>query len=929
MTPQRWQIKSYFQAALELPPADRETFLRSVCGADADLLREVMTMLAVHSEPGNSTDPPTRKIAGEAPAGILSSDAVFPKLRIGSRIGAYRLMELIGRGGMGEVYQAERADDQYHSRVAIKLVRIDHDAGQVSWRFRSERQILAALEHPNIARLIDGGATDEGVPYLVMELVPGQPIDVYCDARDLSVTARVRLFLQVCAAVSFAHQRLVVHRDLKPGNILVTADGTVKLLDFGIAKLLEPTPTSTTDVTETHVRVMTLEYASPEQVRGDTITTASDVYSLGVVLYRLLTGRSPYREDSAAERAAEILGDSLPSKPSTAVDETKVRPTQVATTPQEQATRKRMKRALQGDLDNVLLMALRKEPERRYASVDQFADDLCRYLDGMPVRARGDSFRYRATKFMTRHRYAVAAAVLCVISLILGIVTTTWQARIAAEQTRIAQQEAQKQKAVQSFLTALFDKNTRLQPDAAKARNMPVHELLVAAGDGVFREFADTPALRMEVMNTVARLLLDIDEFDRAGNLWRESVRIARELQLTEGDTYVEALIGVATAGRLLGRGEEALAARDEALTVLDARNDHTSLLRARALGTTIAQLAPEPAREIELVSAAVRLFETRYPNNPGYFNAVYVLGHLKRTQGDMGGAVEHFREAGQVFEKTGSQDFTNLGASFAWAAFCEMQLGRVADALRDYDKGIALLRQHAGETSMFTRVHLGLYARALHQAGRTKEAREYFDVVLAPTYLAKPTSVEFDTAVYRASGLLQEGRPAEALAVLDPFVTTWLEFGKRFVPNGVQYLAVRARARANLGKIEAGRAELALVDELPPIYGKSPREADTYIAAAIDVSLAGDDLAAAQAALAQHGALTPPSDFDLDYVQLATEIARMKLRLKDATAATAVARAALAHLRSHAGEEGFPFLRDALLRVVEAARAAKALEQA
>ena len=231
---------------------------------------------------------------------------IFPQLRIGSRLGPYRLIELIGRGGMGEVYQAERADEHYLSRVAIKLVRVDHDAKQVAWRFRSERQILAALEHPNIAHLIDGGETEEGVPYLVMELVAGQPIDDYCEERGLTVTQRVRLFLQVCAAVSFAHQRLVVHRDLKPGNIMVNADGGVKLLDFGIAKLLEPTSATGAELTETQARVMTLEYASPEQVRGDPITTASDVYSLGVVLYRVLTGRSPYREDNAAERAAEI-----------------------------------------------------------------------------------------------------------------------------------------------------------------------------------------------------------------------------------------------------------------------------------------------------------------------------------------------------------------------------------------------------------------------------------------------------------------------------------------------------------------------------------------------------------------------------------------------------------------------------------------------
>jgi serine/threonine-protein kinase len=842
------------------------------------------------------------------------SEPIFPNLRIGSRLGAYRLIELIGRGGMGEVYQAERADDVYHSRVAIKLVRVDHDPQQVAWRLRSERQILAALEHPNIARLIDGGATDEGVPYLVMELVNGQPIDSFCQERDLSVTARVRLFLQVCAAVSFAHQRLVVHRDLKPHNILVTPDGTVKLLDFGIAKLLETeAPTDkVTDATETHVRVMTLEYASPEQVRGDPITTASDVYSLGVVLYRLLTGRSPYREDNAAERAAEILSDSMPSRPSTVVDETRVR-TAPESTPH---SRKKARRALKGDLDNVLLRALRKEPELRYASVDQFAEDLRRYLDGMPVRARGDAWKYRAAKFLSRHKYAVAAGSLGVLALVAGIITTTWQARIAAEQTRIAQEEVRKQRAVQSFMTALFDRNTRLQPDAAKAREMPVRELLVAAGDSVLNQFQDTPAVRMEVINTVARLLLDINEFDRANALWRESVKIARELQLTRGDAYVEALIGVATSGRLLGQGEEALAARNEAVKVLDDRNDRTSLLRARAMGTTVAQFAPDPAQEIQLVTAAAKLFEARYPNDPGYFTTVYVLGHLQRTQGDMRGALEQFRAAGQVFEKTGSQDFTNLGASFAWAAHCEVQLGQVSEALRDYEKGLALLRQHAGESSMFTRVHLGIFAQALHYAGRIKEAHEQYDAVLKPEYLAKPTAVEFDTAVYKAESLLEEKRPRDVLKALEPFGASWPEFGKRFVPVGIRYLATRARALAQLGQSAAATDVLGHVDELPPFYGQAPRQFDPFIAAVVDVALANNDLDAARAVLAQRGAPKAPQDFDLEYVQLAREVARLKLRSNDAPGAVAEVDAALKHLRTYAGDTNFAEIRASLLSV-------------
>ena len=861
----------------------------------------------------------------------MTTEPIFPNLRIGSRLGPYRLIELIGRGGMGEVYQAERADDHYYSKVAIKLVRVDHDPARVAWRFRSERQILASLEHPHIARLIDGGATEEGVPYLVMELIAGQPIDAYCEERQLTVAQKVRLFLQVCSALSYAHQRLVIHRDLKPGNILVTADGTVKLLDFGIAKLIETeAATVPSDLTATQVRVMTLEYASPEQVRGDPITTASDVYSLGIVLYRLLTGRSPYREHNAAACAVEILSDSQPSKPSTAVDETKARPAEAdAAAAHNQASRRKVRRALRGDLDNILLMALRKEPERRYASVDQFAEDLRAYLDGMPVRARGDALRYRAMKFMSRHRYAVAAAALCVFSLVVGIVTTTWQARIAAEQSMIAREEARKQRAVQSFLTALFEKNTRLQPDPVKARNMKVSELLIAASDRVLGEFADTPAVHMEVMNTVARLLLDINEFERAGTLSRESVRIAREQNLTGSDAYIDALIGVATAGRLLGRGEEAGAARDEALSQLDARNDQTSLLRARALGTTIAQFSPDPAREIRLVTAAANLFKARYPNDPGHFNVVFALGQLKRTQGDMRGAVEQFQAASEVFQQSGLQAYSDLGASYCWAAFCEMQLGWVDQALRDYQRGVGLMRKHAGDESIYTRIHLGLYGQVLHQAGQLSRAHEYFDLVLTPEHVARPTAVEFDTAVYKAQGLLQEGKPADALDVLAPYTREWVELGKRFVPNGVQYLAVRARALTALGKLGEAKVELTHTQELPAYYGTPAQSSPRYVAAMIFVALADNDLTAARAALSTVAPLQAPPQFDADYVQLVIDSARLELRLRNVDAAILQADAALAHLDQHVGKACYSFLRQSLLEVKADARALQARAQA
>jgi eukaryotic-like serine/threonine-protein kinase len=389
---------------------------------------------------------------------------------VGERFGAYRLVERIGSGGMGDVYRALRDDDQYRASVAVKIMRADARHPFVEQRFKAERQILAQLEHRNIARLIDGG-TAQGLPYVVMELVEGEPIDRYCETKQLGVRDRVQLFLQVCAALVYAHQRLVVHRDLKPDNILVTADGSVKLLDFGIAKLLDPDPVtgSTTPETVTQFRAMTMEYASPEQVNNGVITTVSDVYSLGVVLYRLLTGKSPYRATGGdVARAAEILGDTVPARPSAVAGN------------------------IDRDLDAIVLHALRKEPEKRYGSVEQFANDARRYLDGLPVHARGDALGYRARKFLRRHRLELGAAGLIVLTLVGGIFMSMREARIAERQEQRALRHfASVRELADVFMFEVHDAVKDL-PNSTEARKLLVetslkylNTLAAEAGDDV------------------------------------------------------------------------------------------------------------------------------------------------------------------------------------------------------------------------------------------------------------------------------------------------------------------------------------------------------------------------------------------------------------------------------------------------------------
>jgi serine/threonine protein kinase len=439
MHPERWRmIDKLFHAALEVTPNERKTFLASECGSDASLRAEIEKLIDGSEQAGSFMETPP--VLDETT--IALSEPEITALA-GIRIGAYRVIREIGRGGMGTVYLAARADEEFRKHVAIKVVTAGFDHETIIQRFRSERQILAGLDHPNIARLLDGGTTESGAPFFVMEYIEGQTIREYCDAHRLTTIGRLKLFRAVCSAVHFAHQNLIVHRDIKPANILITTEGTPKLLDFGVAKLLSPNAQGG-EINETTSRVMTPEYASPEQARGETITTASDVYSLGVLLYELLTGHRPYRVSSRSMiEIIEAICEQEPAKPSTAILPTVTSPgvggnPEVTVTPEEVSKARdsepnRLRRELEGDLDNIVLKAMRKEPHRRYASVEQFSEDIQRYFEHLPVIARKDTLSYRASKFMARNKAGVVAGVFVIVALLVGAVTTLWQAHVARQ----------------------------------------------------------------------------------------------------------------------------------------------------------------------------------------------------------------------------------------------------------------------------------------------------------------------------------------------------------------------------------------------------------------------------------------------------------------------------------------------------------------
>jgi non-specific serine/threonine protein kinase/serine/threonine-protein kinase len=500
MTRDAWQqVKLLYDQALVLTQEERRALLDTACGASSEVRLEVEALLAT-AEPdaGFLESPPLSTSLGALEERMADAYA-------GQRLGPYEISRRIATGGTSTVYEAWRRDGHYEQRVAIKVVRPGMDHSFILGRLHAERQILAGLSHPNIASLLDGGATPSGAPYLVMEFIDGLPITEYCDRQNMGIRRRLELFENVCAAVQHAHRNLVVHRDIKPGNVLVTQDGVVKLLDFGIAKLLHGSPGGRQEATQTS-RMLTPQYASPEQMLGEPITTSTDVYSLGVLLYELLTGRRPYRTDlhSPLEMAKAVC-ETEAEKPSTAVTRRNPEVEPQALAAMRGAVPKRLRQALSGDLDNIVLKALRKQPERRYLSVEQFASDVRRYLEGRPVLARRDTPGYRAVKFVRRNLVASVAAALMIAAIIAGAAATAWQARVA--QLQRARAERRFNEVRQLGRSTLFELEAAIRklPGSTPVRAL-LTQRAVELLDGLAKDVGDDVGLKVELANAYRRL---------------------------------------------------------------------------------------------------------------------------------------------------------------------------------------------------------------------------------------------------------------------------------------------------------------------------------------------------------------------------------------------------------------------------------------
>jgi len=621
------RIFELLDGALELPAPERGAFLDQRCDAP-ELLREVEAML--------SAEPDTGVL--EAPA--FSVHARDPAL--GRTIGGYRLVELLDRGGMGSVYLAERED--FEQRVALKLIRRGLDLDDVLVRrFHNERQILARLDHPNIARLLDGGTTEDRLPYFVMELVDGEPIDRYCERRGLSLAERLRLFRKVCSAVQFAHRNLVVHRDLKPGNVLITADGEPKLLDFGIAKLLDDGLAAHALATVPGQGPMTPRYASPEQIRLEPITTASDVYSLGVLLYELLTGVPPYRVDGdRSDEVARAVCEQEPERPSTAVRR------------RGEASRPglpdpgRLRQRLAGDLDSIVLKALRKEPEGRYGSAEQLSEDLRRHLSGLPVTARDGTSLYLLGKFVRRHRLALAVvAAFVLLSTGFGVVSTVLRQQ-AVESRGRAERERSRAEEMLEFLQNLFKK---ADPDEAGGEELTALDLLRRGKEELLAERWEDPELRIDLTGTLGQLFLELGSYGEARELMAESLAIAREHHGGDHSEVAKRISNLAAVLHALGDHAEAEKLLREALKMRRRLGQEgADLFRTRNnLASTLISLKRFQEAE-ELYLETLRGRTALYgPDDPDVATSLSNLGALYLAMDDLERAEDHLRRALEI----------------------------------------------------------------------------------------------------------------------------------------------------------------------------------------------------------------------------------------------------------------------------------------
>jgi serine/threonine protein kinase len=693
----KWErLQELFSRAVDLTPAERDALVDKETAGDPELREELLGLLACDT--GRSTGPLTTALG----AALDATTRDRRRALLGKVVGNYKLTSVLGHGGTGTVYLGERADRQYSAQVAVKIVDSATVQGDLGMRFRAERQILASLNHPNIARLLDAGETEEGQPYLIMEYVHGEPVDRFCDRQQLAVNARLELFLEICSAVQYAHQNLIVHRDLKPANILVTGEGKAKLLDFGIAKLLDVgEAASALALTRMNDRLLTPEYASPEQILGRVVTTASDVYALGVVLYELLTGLRPYVVPGSAsqlelERSICITD---PQRPSFAVRRAldagpiEGQSTMAAIAMARQTNPDRLQRRLLGDIDAIVMRALRKEPEHRYGSIEQFAADIRRYLAREPVLARQGNWVYYSQRFVRRHTVGVTGGVTFVGFILAFAITMSIQReRIAEERDRATQESARAEK-VSSFMLNVF---AAAEPFNSYGEEVTARQLLDQAARSIQGDLGEQPEVRARLIEAIGRAYRRQGLTDRAVAYFEESLRIRELAKLPRDARTGSILTEMAITLRQLGRFEDADRALTEALQISSSSGADKTLSGAQ-LFATLGQLELSRANVEQankyLTQALQTTREIVGPRDPRVATILLDISNARSWMDDIDGAERAAREAVSIYRETVDERHPDrVMADYLLARVLNLQ-GRTEEAAALYERTLTAQR--------------------------------------------------------------------------------------------------------------------------------------------------------------------------------------------------------------------------------------------
>jgi serine/threonine protein kinase len=800
-----WEAASrLLDEALDLPAPARLEWVECLSGDDRALKPALRELLARQGllETGDLLGVPPPVVGLR----LIADEPTGYPLLAGTTIGAYRLVRELGRGGMGTVWLAERADALIRRPVALKLPHPALYNEHFAERFARERDILAALTHRSIARLYDAGISAAGQPFLALEYVEGTPLTDYCDARAMTVEARIGLFCEVLHAVNYAHGLRVIHRDLKPSNILVTLSGEVRLLDFGIAKLIPDGSGAETELTRIGGRAFTMDYAAPEQIARQPVGPESDVYSLGVILYELLTGARPYRprRDSLGALEEAILNQEPPKPSASQISDEAARC--------RRASGVALRSRLRGDLDTIILKALRKRPAERYLSPEAFALDLQRHLHGQPVEARADTALYRLGKFAARNKLLVGAGSLAAAALVMGAVLSLWQARVARAQAAAALNEAKRAQVVQDFLLDIFRSNSHLQSDPLKARQTTARELLDVGASRAGKDLNDVPAAQVQVLGTLSDMYEQLGLEGEAAELQSQRLVAAKRAY---GDSDPRVVTVISNYAKALANGPDRAripGLLQEATRILDAAHDESSIVRADILVDSASLYRySAPATSRHYADAAVTLLEKYHPDDDTLLLALQFAARARVSLGQPAAATALYqRDLAAISRQMGSGTAWDI-APLAQLAGAQAELWQIADSETNFRASLALSRRLNGDTHNETLQSQVRLAAFLYGTSRVAEGRALMAQAWT-AFNADPAKQDNSVAsvMYGLYGqmLLDDGQ----LRAAQPLLASELEKVRVLYPESTllsQALLRQAMLLIHLGRYDSAEAQL------------------------------------------------------------------------------------------------------------------------